>query len=54
MQKQEEKIFSKNESLHEIGYDNGVRVVNYARSKNLPRVQCSHNTKFINTLGLLM
>jgi hypothetical protein len=29
------KLMNRNESLHEIGNDNGVRVVNFATSKNL-------------------
>jgi hypothetical protein len=31
-----------NDSLHEISNDNGVIVVNFATSKNLSKVQCSH------------
>jgi hypothetical protein len=42
-----------NESLHEISHDNGVRVVNFATSKNLSKVQCSHIVTFINLLGHL-
>jgi hypothetical protein len=42
-----------NENLHEISNDNEVRVVNFATSKNLPKVQCSHIVTFINLLGLL-
>jgi hypothetical protein len=38
-----------NESLHKISNDNGVRVVNFATSKNLSKVQCSIIAKFINT-----
>jgi exonuclease III len=41
-----------NESLHETSNDNGVRVVNFATSKNLV-VKSSHIAKFINTLGVL-
>jgi hypothetical protein len=40
-----------NESLYEISNDNGVRVVNFATSKNLSKVQCSHIITFINLLG---
>jgi hypothetical protein len=33
-----------NESVHEISKNDGVRVVNFATSKNLTvKVQCSHN-----------
>jgi exonuclease III len=39
-----------NESLHEASNDNGVRVVNFATSKNL----IVKSKAFINTLGLLM
>jgi hypothetical protein len=41
-----------NESLHEFSNDNGVRLVNFATSKNL-RVKRSHITKSINILGCL-
>jgi len=41
-------------SLHESNNNNGVRVVNIATSQNLSRVQCSHITTFVNTLGLLL
>jgi hypothetical protein len=34
--------------LHETNNGNRVRITNYARSIILPRVQCSHITKFIN------
>jgi hypothetical protein len=44
----------RNDSLHNISNDNGVRVVNFATSKNLSRVQRSHTATFINTLGLLL
>jgi hypothetical protein len=40
-----------NESLHEINNDNGVRVVNFAISKNLSKVQYSYIVTFINLLG---
>jgi hypothetical protein len=39
-----------NESLHEISNDNGVRVVNFATSKNLSRVQCPNIHKFTGRL----
>jgi exonuclease III len=39
-----------NESLHEASNDNGIRVVNFATSKNL----IVKSTTFINTLGLLL
>jgi hypothetical protein len=38
------------ESLHEISNDNGIRVVNFATSKYLSEVQCSHLVTFINWL----
>jgi hypothetical protein len=41
-----------NESLHEISNDNGVKLVNFAISKNL-RVRCSHIATSINILGLI-
>jgi hypothetical protein len=41
-----------NENLLKINNDNGVRVVNFATSKNLAvKVQCSHFMIFINLLG---
>jgi hypothetical protein len=44
-----------NESLHEISNDNGVRIVNFATSKNLVvKVLCSLVAKFINTPGPLL
>jgi hypothetical protein len=44
-----------NESLHEASNDNGIRVVNFATSKNLiVKSQHSHTETFINTLGLLL
>jgi hypothetical protein len=43
-----------NESLHEASNDNGVRVVNFATSKNLSRAQLFHTMTFVNTLGLLL
>jgi hypothetical protein len=39
------------ESLCEISDDNEVRVVNFATSKNLSKVQCSHTVTFINLLA---
>jgi hypothetical protein len=40
-----------NESLQEISNDNGVRVVNFATSKNLTvKVRCSHVVTFINLI----
>jgi hypothetical protein len=43
------------ESLHEISNDNGVRIVNFAISKNLVvKLQCSPIAKFINTPGPLL
>jgi hypothetical protein len=42
-----------NESLHEANNDNGVRVVNFATSKNLiVKSSNFHTMTFINTLGL--
>jgi hypothetical protein len=53
-----ENIFKptiRNESLHEISNDNGVRAVNFVTSKNLAvKVQCPRITKFINTPGPLL
>jgi hypothetical protein len=43
-----------NESLHKIDNNNGVRVVNFATSKNLSEVQHSHIVTFINLLGRLL
>jgi hypothetical protein len=43
-----------NESLHELSNDNGVRVVNFATSKNLiVKSKTIHITTFINILGHL-
>jgi hypothetical protein len=44
------KLTIGNESLHEVNYDNGVRVINFATSKNLTEVQCSHVLVVINLL----
>jgi hypothetical protein len=42
-----------NESLHEASNDNGIRVVNFAASKNLiVKAQNFHTATFINTLGI--
>jgi hypothetical protein len=53
-----ENIFKpmiENGNLHEISNDNGVRVVNFATSKNLVvKVRCSLIAKFINTPGPLL
>jgi hypothetical protein len=44
-----------NESSHEISNGNGVRVVNFATSKNLvAKAPCSLIAAFINTLGPLL
>jgi hypothetical protein len=43
-----------NESLHKINDDNGVRVVNFAISKNLSKVQCSHIVTLIYLLEHLL
>jgi hypothetical protein len=44
-----------NESSHEINNDNGVRVVNFATSKNLVvKAPCSLIVVFINTPGPLL
>jgi hypothetical protein len=42
------------ESLHEISNDNGVKVVTFATSKNLTKVQCSHIVTFINLFGHIL
>jgi hypothetical protein len=43
-----------NESLHEISNDNGVRLANFATSKNLRvKIWCSHIATSINILGRL-
>jgi hypothetical protein len=46
-----------NESLHETSNDNGIRVVNFATSKNLTIKSMMfphHKIKFINLLGHLL
>jgi hypothetical protein len=43
-----------NESSQEISNDNGVRVVNFATSKNLSKAPCSPTTAFKNTTGPLL
>ena len=44
-----------NESLHQDSNDNGVRIVNFATSKNLVlRARCSHTETFIRTPGPLL
>jgi hypothetical protein len=48
------KLIIGNESLQEVINVNGVRVVNFATSKNLSRALHSHTTTFIHTLGFLM
>jgi hypothetical protein len=42
----------RNESIHEISNDNGVRVVTLPHPKiSLSKVQCSHIVAFINLRG---
>jgi hypothetical protein len=44
-----------NENLHKISNDNGVRVVNFATSKNLiVKSMMFHIVTFINSLGRLL
>jgi hypothetical protein len=43
-----------NESLHEISNDNGIRVLNFATSKNVSKLQCSYFVAFINLFGRLL
>jgi hypothetical protein len=43
-----------NVSLHKIIIDNGVRILNFATSKNLSNVQCSQIITFINIFGHVM
>jgi hypothetical protein len=40
----------RNENLHDNSNVNGLKVVNFATSEDVSRVQCSHITAFINTL----
>ena len=40
------------ESLHKISNDNGVRLVNFATSKDLPKVRHFHTGIYINKLEL--
>jgi hypothetical protein len=48
------KLTNRNESLHKISNISGVRLVNFATSKNLRvKVPCSHITSSINILGHL-
>jgi hypothetical protein len=48
------KLTTGNESLHEISKDNGVRLVNFATSKNLRlKVRCFHIATSINIIGRL-
>jgi hypothetical protein len=42
-----------NENL-QISIDNGVRVVNFVKFKNMSKVQCFHIITFINLLGYLL
>jgi len=52
---QREDIFKPtngNEHLHVISNDNGMRVVNFATSKNVSRVQCSYLATLIYTYTL--
>jgi hypothetical protein len=39
------------ESLHVINNQNGVKSSNYATSRNLSKVWCSHIVTFINSFG---
>jgi hypothetical protein len=49
------KLTIKNERLHRISNDNGVRVLNFAKSKNIVvKIQCSLIATFINTPGPLL
>jgi hypothetical protein len=43
-----------NDSVHEISNDNEVRVVNFATSRRLSRIQCSLIAPFINTLEIML
>jgi hypothetical protein len=44
----------RNDSLHKISNDNGVRVVNLDTSKYLSKVRCFHIVTFINLRGRLL
>jgi len=49
------KLTVGNESLHQDNNDNGVRMVNFATSKNVVvRARCSHTETFISTPGPLL
>jgi hypothetical protein len=48
------KLIIGNESLHEVSYDNGVIVVNFASSKNLIVKSTTFPHCDTNTHGLLM
>jgi hypothetical protein len=49
------KPITGNESLHEVSKDNGVRVINFATSKNLiVKSTHSHTVTSVNTFGLRM
>jgi hypothetical protein len=59
MQRWGENIFKPttgNESLHQDSNDNGIRIVNFAKSKkkSLLRARCSHAETFISTPGPLL
>jgi hypothetical protein len=43
-----------NESLHKVSSGNGIRIINFATSRNVSRVQCSHIPTIVNTVGLLL
>jgi hypothetical protein len=49
------KPITENESLHKISKDNGIRIVNFAPSKNLEvKSKSSQTVTFINFLGCLL
>jgi len=50
------KPTSGNGSLHQDSNDNGIRIVNYATSKNpvVKRAQCCSNETFISATGPLL
>jgi hypothetical protein len=48
------KLTIGNDSSHQISNDNGVKVVNFATSKNLSKAPRSLITAFINTPGPLL